>query len=175
MIPLLFFATCGAPEISDDWIDDYEAVESPAADTVVYQANSDHRFEYGVSNGGGQLSFAVPEGWQVTAGSDELIVTVTHLSSGTRVDFFVYYTSVGLPVPRSDCEWGYSDPVSASPFRGVESVMLASCLLHESGDRVQALGFEQSGVLWQIETQLKVGYLALGLEVSEELFSEVSF
>jgi hypothetical protein len=184
MIPLLFFATCGEPEISDDWTDDFEVVEQTEEEGTNSQVNGSYfgygeshaYFGYGVSHGGDQLSFKVPEGWQAETGSGNLVVTVTHLSSGTRVDFYNYDLGVELPVPRSDCEWGYSDPVAVSPFRGVESVVLTSCLLRESGDRIQAVGFEQSGGrIWQVESRLKVGYLAVGLEVSEELFSELEF
>tara|TARA_B110000037_G_C17046103_1_gene475738 strand:- start:9 stop:542 length:534 start_codon:yes stop_codon:yes gene_type:complete len=177
VIPLLFFATCGEPEIFDDWSGEFDVVEQVDEETSeiqVYQATGTGRFVYRRSHGG-QMSFNIPEGWQTQDGTEELVVTATHLSSGTRMDFYLYDLQVGLPVPRSDCDWGYLDSEAASPFSGVESVLLTSCLLRESGDRVQALGFEQSGGLWQIETQLKVGYLALGLEVSEELLSGVAF
>ena len=175
MIPLLFFATCGEPEIFDDWTVEYDVVEQAEEEASEYQVYSTGSFGYDVSHGGGQLSFMIPEGWQVEPGTEESVVIATHLSSGTSVSFYRYESDLEMPVPRLDCEWGYTDPTAASPFRGIEAVLLTSCLLSESGDRVQAVVFEKAGGLWQLETQLKVGYLALGLEVSEELLSGVAF
>ena len=175
MIPLLFFATCGAPDISDDWLDDYEVVQSTTGEVVEADDAVEYQVDGVFEDSRGLLSFIIPEGWQAAVGTGELLVGVTHLSSGTVVSFYRYEFGVGLPVSRADCEWSYTDPSAASPFRGVDSVLLTSCLIHESGDRVQALGFGQGDSAWQVEARLKVGYLALGLEVSEELFSAVSF
>jgi hypothetical protein len=168
VIPLLFFATCGAPDISDDWIDDFEVVEPAEVQAVDYQVDGQ------LSGSDGSFSFEIPEGWQAVAGTDELIAEAVHLSSGTVVTFYRYDLGVEYPVIRPDCDWGYVDNTASSPFSCVETVLLTSCLLRESGARVQAHAFEHDGYVWQVEARFRVGYLAPGLEVAEELYSGVT-
>jgi len=174
VIPLLFFATCGAPEISDDWIDDFDSIVVEDGIDDVESGSTIYQVEGDFSGDDSGFTFEILEGWQAVAGGDELIAEARHLSSGTLVSFFRYDLSVLPPVPRVDCDWGYVDPEATSPFGCVDKVTLTSCLLEESGDRVQAMAFEHDGVVWQVEARFRVGYLAPGIDATDELFSGVT-
>ncbi len=121
------------------------------------------------------FSVHVREGWVATPGADyeQRRLTMDHVPTGGRLEFFVYPEGGIWPRERTGCHWTFEDrgPYGVPPVGGDVTVATCTPRAAAAGGAERVLGWYvlHEGLAWHLEASMPVGYLAPSRLAAEDV------
>ena len=115
-------------------------------------------------------SLPVIEGWVADPGPESglMRVAMTHVSTSTRIEVWVFPGADVEPRVREGCKWLFSAKNRPLPF--ADQVLMATCSPYDAlARRVYGLLFSKNGATYQIEVQPPNDGLLEGRAAAHEL------
>jgi hypothetical protein len=154
------------------------AVDVPVAPEAPPPTAAGSTLEGVFHDGSYPFSLPVEEGWVVHPGMSDaaLRVSFEHVSTGARLEVWVFHEETTTPRPRAGCSWTFSDQGSYEQLRSPEARTIGTCTPDAPGDEL-ILGtvLVRDALAYHFELLVPPGRLLQARRASESLLRGVAF